>query len=221
MEEVRIFVVSSCRNGIYMAFPIIVFLLVNGTPLVQLWMGSDYADSVLIQLLVLGYSAELCNQPLESLLLGLNCHGRPGLVMMLATVVAILATWILLSLGFGLRSVALAIGIPWFFANGIYLPYYTCRRLGISLFSFLWLTWKGPIATGIPFGFILMGGVYIFPHQMAYAIITGTTVGCIFLFCCYWLWVLPTYLKQQVMRRLRALSIRKLPCPAALSRIEE
>jgi O-antigen/teichoic acid export membrane protein len=203
MEEVRSFVVSSCRAGIYMAFPIIVFLLVNGTPLVQLWMGADYADSVLIGLLILGYAAEVCNQPLESLLLGLNCHGRPGVVMMLAAVVAVLAAWILLSFGFGLRSVALAIGVPWTFAHGIYLPYYTCKRLGIPLFRFLGQTWRGPLAIGIPFALILFGGGQLFPNRPDMAIMTGTAAGGLFLSCCYWVWVIPTHLKHQVMRRLR------------------
>lgn len=202
MDEVRSFVVSSCRAGLYMAFPIIVFLLVNGTPLVQLWMGTEYADSILISLLILGYAAEFCNQPLESLLLGLNCHGRPGVVMMLAAVVAIAATWILLSQGCGLHSVALAIGIPWSFAHGVYLPYYTCKRLGMPVFRFLWLSWKGPVAFGIPFGMILMLGQHLAPHHPASAIIIGMSAGCVFLFTCYWLWVIPTDLKHQAMRRM-------------------
>jgi O-antigen/teichoic acid export membrane protein len=201
-EAVKDFVISSCRSGVYMALPIMLFLFVNGTPLMGLWMGADYADPYLIGLLTLGFAAEVCYQPLESLLLGLNCHGKPGVAMMVAAVVGVSTVWLLLHFGFGLKSVAAAIGIPWTLVHGVYLPLYTCRRLAIPLTQFVREVWLRPLAVGIPFALILYGGRLWFPNDPLHAILAGMIAGGLFIGISYWIWVIPDDLKNRMMRRL-------------------
>lgn len=201
-DEVRNFVMSSCRTGIYMSLPIMVFLWVNGSPLVWLWMGGNYADPLLIGLLTLAFASEVFYQPLDNIMLGLNLHGRPACVMLAAAVVAIVCSWIALARGWGLHGVAIAIIVPWTFAHGIYLPFYFCRCLKIPISTFLWAVWRGPLACGIPFALILVGVRCLFPDQPTLALSVGITLGGVFLTLCYWVWVFPTALKRQVLVRL-------------------
>ncbi len=194
------FVQESTRSGIYMSLPVMIFLALDGGPLLKLWMGSHYADESLMLLLTLGFTAEFVYQPLNNLLLGLNLHGRPGFFSILAAFCAIGFTCAAFHYGGGLNSIALAMGVPWTLIHGVYLPIYTCRRLQIPLRSFLKEVWMGPILCAIPFGACLLAGRLIFATQPIAALAVGGMLGSITLAACYWVWVLPSEWKHKIRK---------------------
>ena len=149
-EELRRFVIEATRYGICIALPVMVLLAVDGGPLLKIWMGKAYSDASLILFLTLAFAAEVVYQPLNSLLLGLNLHGRPGFFSVVAAGCAVAASWCVLRLGGGLDAVAIAVGIPWSIVNGLYLPFYVCRRLDIRLGRFFKDTWMLPVACAHP-----------------------------------------------------------------------
>ncbi len=209
-DELRRFVTEATRYGVCIALPLIVLLAVDGGPLLKIWMGEAYADASLILLLTLGFTAEIVYQPLNSLLLGLNLHGRPGFFSVVAAVCAAAATWLVLEFGGGLSAVAIAIGIPWSVVNGVYLPYYTCRRLDIPLGSFFKAVWGTPTLCAIPFALALVGGQFAFPDKPLSALVSGGTVGTVVLLVLYWVWVIPEKSKREIKKKLR---LRRDPGP--------
>ncbi len=207
-DQVRAFVISSCRNGLYMSVPIITFLLVGGTLLVELWMGKTYADPLLIAAIVMALASEVFYQPLDNLLIGLNLHGRPALVMLGAALAAVGFSWAALHNGFGLLGVAISMGIPWTFAHAIYLPLYGCKRLEMPVSGFLRAVWAGPLACAFPFALLLIGGRLLFPDQPLFALASGAAAAGLFLALCYWRWVLDPGLKRRIIGILRIATLR-------------
>ncbi|MBA2433797.1 MAG: oligosaccharide flippase family protein [Chthoniobacterales bacterium] len=200
--ELRRFVTDATRYGICISLPLMVLLAVDGGPLLKIWMGEAYADASLILLLTLGFTAEIVYQPLNSLLLGLNLHGRPGFFSVVAAACAAAAAWLVLKFGGGLSAVAIAIGIPWSIVNGVYLPYYTCRRLDIPLGSFFKAVWGTPTLCAIPFALALVGGQFAFPDKPLSALFSGGTVGVVILLVLYWVWVIPENSKREIKEKL-------------------
>jgi hypothetical protein len=124
---------DSARSGVYVSLPVMVLLAICGEPLLQVWMGHSYADALLMLILTFAFTADIVYQPLSNVLLGLNLHGRPGVMAAFAAGVAIALASIALHFGYGLRAVAMSMAIPWTVLQGVYLPLFTCRRLKINL----------------------------------------------------------------------------------------
>ena len=57
----------------------IAVLTIMGGPILKVWMGQEYADDLLPAVLALGFLPLLLQLPMNSILQGLNSHGRPGL----------------------------------------------------------------------------------------------------------------------------------------------
>ena len=201
-SELQRFVKDSTRYGICISLPVMIFLAIDGGLLLKVWMGGSYANASLMMLLTLGFTAEIVYQPLNNLVLGLNLHGRPGFVSLLAAVCAAAFTYIALASGGGMKAVAVAIGLPWSIANGIYLPYYTCRRLHISLVGFFKDVWTVPILCAIAFALALAIGRYLFPLRPMWAMASGGFAGALILIILYWLWVIPEESKVRVRQML-------------------
>jgi O-antigen/teichoic acid export membrane protein len=212
--EVKEFVISSSRTGLYMSVPIIAFLALGGPSLMTLWMGSDYVNPWLIGVMTLSLASEVFYRPLDNLLIGLNLHGRPALVMLVAALVAVLSVWAVLANGGGLVAVALAIGIPWTFAHGVYLPLYTCKRLEIRPLTFFRSVWAGPLLHALPFGAILAAARLTFPEQPLVSLLGGGLFGGCVIATTYWIWVIPDSMKRKILSKLK-LSRFAPPRPAA------
>jgi O-antigen/teichoic acid export membrane protein len=214
-SELQLFVKDSTRYGICISLPVMIFLAIDGGLLLRVWMGGSYADASLMVLLTLGFMAEIVYQPLNNLVLGLNLHGRPGFVSLLAAALAAVFTYFALASGGGMKAVAVAIGLPWSIANGIYVPYYACRRLHISLVSFFKDVWTVPLLCAIPFALALATGQYLFPLQPIWAMASGGCAGALILLVLYWLWIMPEGPKVRVRQMLGfPLGAKPLPVSA-------
>jgi O-antigen/teichoic acid export membrane protein len=203
IEKVREFVCSSSRVGLYISLPIMIFLAIEGPSLIAVWMGPDYANGLLILVISITLASEVLFQPLDALLVGLNLHGRPALVTLGAAILAVLSAWVVLANGGGLVSVALAIGIPWTLAHGVYLPLYTCKRLEIRPLTFFRSVWCGPLLHALPFIVILATARWIFPDQPLYSLLGGGIIGGGVMATTYWIWVLPNTMKRKILTKLR------------------
>jgi O-antigen/teichoic acid export membrane protein len=201
-NELQRFVTESTRYGICISLPVMVFLAVDGAPLLRIWMGTSYANASLMVLLTLGFTAEIVYQPLNNLLLGLNLHGRPGFFSVVAAICAAAMSYAALAFGGGMNAVALAIGIPWSIVNGIYLPLYMCRRLHMPIQRFLKDVWLTPVSCALPFALALAGGQIAFPAQPLWALGSGGLAGALILLLLYWLWVIPDDIKDSLRRTL-------------------
>jgi O-antigen/teichoic acid export membrane protein len=225
-EEIRQLAGDSSRFGLYISLPLMLLLLCSGEALLRIWMGERYANGWLIACIALGQLAEVAFQPLQSLLAGLNLHGRPGIATALAAAAALALSWCVLYVwDGGLIAVAIAVGVPWTIARGIYVPIYACRRLEIPLWQFLKSMWAGPLACMVPYVACLLAGRTIFPAGPILALLFGGGLGGLCLALCYWRWVLPRSWKVKILTKvtavLRRLSFGRIPPPAVAPPVEE
>lgn len=198
------FLIDALRYSGYICLPTMLFLIIMGGNLVELWMGTKYRDESLVIALTIGHIAYIAYLPLFYILSGLNIHGRPGMANFLASCLTILLTYIALNyLHWGLIGAAVAIGIPLTIANGIYMPLFACKQLQIPVFQFYLQTWKGPVLCCIPFAFGLLIGRLYYVESPAKSVILGFCFGSIPLLLCYWKWALTEQLRGKLIDILR------------------
>ncbi len=203
--EVRELLVSSVRWAGYLTMPMVLGLAMLGHPLLRVWMGETYADQGAIVLVVFafGYLAVIIQTTTRSVLQGLDLHGRPGLADLVASVLALGFTVVALGpLEGGLVGVALAVSVPLTIANGIYVPYFACRQLGVPIRRYITDTMVGPTLCGIPFAMTLAAASALFGSDPLAHLLAGGLGGGVVLAVLYWLFVLPTSFKRRVIERL-------------------
>ncbi len=191
--------IKASRYGACISLPLILLLVISGDNLLQVWMGEKYSQPLLIAILALGHLTRFSFMPLLQILSGLNLHGRPGLANLLAAAVTLCLVHVSLQyLNWGLTGVALAVGLPLTVANGLYLPLYACRVLGLAMRPFLIRAWRGPIACAIPFSLCLISGKWFYSHSPALALSWGLGSGGLLLSVCYWKYIVPEHWKKKL-----------------------
>jgi Na+-driven multidrug efflux pump len=204
-RELRQLFLSASQSGLFISLPMMVFLALCGQPLIELWMGADYADPWLITLIVLGFLPDIALQPLRSILLGLNSHGYPAVATLVTSLLSV--TLVFCSFKFqhsGLLGVAVALGIPWFLLHGWVLPFLACRRLSVSGAEFLRQACLRPALCVLPMGFYLISVRWWFPNNALVAVALGFSGSAVLLGVIYWIWVLPSTWKNHLKRSISA-----------------
>lgn len=139
-KEIQNLFIRSCQIGSYIVFPMIAVLAIMGGPILQVWMGREYADDLLPAILALGYLPVLLQLPLNLILQGLNNHGRPGLFKFAAAVVGIGSAFIALGLFHSSVNIAaVALFLPFCVSELIATPLFAARGHGFSLPQY-WLS---------------------------------------------------------------------------------
>ncbi|MBU0719520.1 MAG: lipopolysaccharide biosynthesis protein [Planctomycetes bacterium] len=186
-EELRRLLVQGTRYAAYIALPLLVGLAVLGDGILHVWMGPDYADGLLMAILALGFLVPVAQEPAISIMVGLNAHGWPSLVNLVAAVIAIGLTALALGpLEWGLVGAAAAVTIPLTLANGIYLPICAARRLGMRVRDYVSEAVSGPIFCAGVFALCLVGCRISCAARPLAMIVSGSIVGGITLVVLYW-----------------------------------
>jgi O-antigen/teichoic acid export membrane protein len=198
-DDIRELAIQASRYGGYIFWPVFLLLVLSGGDLLHVWMGEPYSNTGLIVLLAVGHLTYIAFMPLLAIISGLNAHGRPGLANFLAACIALVLVHLALTyLNAGLLGVAVAIGLPLTVVNGIYFPFYACKKLDMSVGRFLLHTWSGPIACSLPFGLCLIVGQLFYSHSPGIRLAWGGGVGGVMLFICYWKYVVPENWKKKL-----------------------
>jgi O-antigen/teichoic acid export membrane protein len=203
-QDLKNLYVSATRFGTYIALPLVILLVVCGDLILEIWMGPDYREGLVLTILAVGHLTWIVQLPVRNLLAGLNAHGRPGMANFIAAIISAAAA--ILVLGYfdgGLVGAALCVTVPLTVANGVYVPLYACRRIGISLWSYIRDSTRGPILCGIPFALCLMAGRFLYPDRALGALLCGGCTGTVVMATLYWRWVVPGQVKRSVSQWLR------------------
>jgi O-antigen/teichoic acid export membrane protein len=203
-EQLRELFISATRYAAYISLPITIGLSIMGGPLLLLWMGPSYANGTLVALIALGSFAMFTFMPAMSILAGLNAHGRPGMVHLVAAVCSV--GLVLLALGplrFDLEGVALAVGLPLTAAYGVYVSVYTCKRLEMSWARFLRGAFGSPLLCTVPFGVCLAALRVVLSARPLLALGLGVMSSGILLAVMYWRYAVPDSIRRQFCSPLR------------------
>lgn len=200
-EEIRALLLKAVGYCCHLSLPLVLVLIVFGGPILQLWMGEDYADDLLPAILALGSLAMMINRPLWSIALGLNAHGRLGVAQLIASLCSV--GLIALALGvfdLGLVGVAAALAIPLITVNTLYLPLCVCRRLGLPIRDYVESAVLRPAVHVLPFAACLVGARFLLNINPLIELAWGLAAGGTILTIIFWRHVLPDRLKVRLAR---------------------
>ena len=208
-EKLRSLLIRSVRYALYIALPATLVLVAFGDVILGIWMGPRYQNRAVLAILALGFLPTIAHMPALSILAGMNAHGRPGIAYLAAAVLAVGLTVVALGpLDLALAGAAAAVAIPLALANGIYLPVYACRRVGLPLGRYARKALRGPLSCALPFSLCLFGARGLLPDNPQAAAAWGCTLGFLVLAALYWVYVLPERIRAVAYRLV---SIGKAP----------
>jgi O-antigen/teichoic acid export membrane protein len=200
-EELAELLITATRWAAYISLPVTVGLSIMGGPLLLLWMGPGYADGILVALVVLGEFAVSTFLPTMCVLVGLNAHGRPGLVHVLAALCSIGFVFLALGpLGMGLRGAAIAVALPLTLVYGVYVTCHVCRLVGLSWMRFLRQTFQIPLLCVAPLAVALVMCRLLMPTKPLHALSWGMMSGGVLLAVAYWRYVVPCRVRSRLRR---------------------
>ena len=205
-SELSGLVLQMSRYNVAIALPPILFLCILGGPLLLLWMGKGYRHDILVATLAAGHLFTIANLPLQTALIGMNAHGRPALATLFAAIVSVVLCY--LSIGYlkgGLTAAALSVCIPLILADGMFISFYSCRKLNVPFSRFVRKVWIKPVLCALPFTVCLVLVRLFLPpiEALVWGMVTGGAVLC----AVYWKWLLPLNLREKIWTAGRSLAL--------------
>lgn len=192
----------------WLVLPAITGLAIVGDQVIQLWMGPEYVKSGLLPLLAVGTYATLVQEPVWSLLSGMNCHGRIALVNLCAGIVS--AALLLMGLWlfhWGLLGAAVCFSLPRLAVDGIVTPWYACKILGIAKGEFIWRAHLQPLLCVSPLGvgMWIASRIYL---EMPFPAVVILALGGGVMAICYIKWLVPPPFTKRMAGILKSPFVR-------------
>ncbi|MHC4295058.1 MAG: hypothetical protein ACYSTL_05685 [Planctomycetota bacterium] len=167
-------------------------------------MGPAYGEGrTVLGILAAGYLMLMIQRPARNILAGMNAHGRPAVVSLLAGICAVvLASLALGPLQWGLVGAAIPVAICLTAAYGLYLPIYVTRRLELPLGQYLFKSMRGPLLCTAPYAFCLLGIRILVPEAPAFALLCAAIAALLTLTPLYWRNAIPKSIKSKLTERV-------------------
>jgi O-antigen/teichoic acid export membrane protein len=192
--------IQMVRYNTAIALVPILFLSIMGGPVLLLWMGDDYRQDTLIAIIAAGQLVSIAHQPLHTILLGLNAHGRPAVASLVGAALTLPVGFFLLP-SMGVNGPALAVSLALFLTDGAYLVQYSCRKLNLPVISFLTEAWGTPVLCMLPFTAWLI--IVRFSFASLPAILWALSGGGLIVLFVYWTWILPKDVREKILLVMR------------------
>ncbi len=201
-QKIQDLVIKATRYACCLTFPVTVTLITMGSPVLVAWMGPDYKNGVVLALLAFGYTTYIVQAPAIGILGGMNLHGRPAIMHLIACAISAVAVALaLMVFDLGLPWVAAAVCAPLALLNAIYVPLYVCRRLNLSGRDYFWKALAEPVLYMVPGTVALLLARWLFWARPLAALPVGLTAAVLITLPIYWRWVLPGSLKNKIRDR--------------------
>jgi O-antigen/teichoic acid export membrane protein len=198
-EQIRKLFIQSSTYSNCLCLPIMLFIGIMGEELLSIWMGARYSNGLLIMAMALGQIVYVANTPVVFMLSGLDLHGRPGVITFLAQCSGLALAYAVLKFSnAGLPGVAVAVGLPLSITNGVYIPWYACKKIKLKKSTFFWYTWKYSLFASFPFVLCLVLIKQLFPGNALLKLVLACVCGSMILGVLYWQWVLSEKVKERI-----------------------
>lgn len=198
-----------------LALPVLIAMTALGDPLIRVWMGDAYVLHGLVAILCAGTYTTLVQEPVWSLLSGMNIHGKVAIAKLCAAVgSATLLTLGLWCFHWGLLGAAVCFALPQLLVDGLVSPWYACRVIGVPKRLYLWRAFIRPGLCVLPFGISVALAATFAGNHPGFGITLGL-LGLSLTAFCYMKWLIPLHLRTQVANRIRCLLPERSPgtCP--------
>jgi O-antigen/teichoic acid export membrane protein len=197
-SEVRELIVSSTRSAAYLVWPILIGLAIAGDDILHVWMGPQYSAGYVLMLMALGSLVPISQQPIYTILVGLNFHGQLAAIRIIGSFAGFIASLVAMRT-FNLDLLGLAVvGLIVSNVVSLWTAIDTCRQLSIPLREYFKLAYAGPIACALPFALSLIVVDVLLSAYPIIMLVTCCVVGAAVLLPLYWR-VAPPSLRAQVV----------------------
>lgn len=134
------------------AIPAMAILSLAADQIMRFWMGESYVFTGLMPVLALGALPNIVQEPIWSVLAGLNRHGVIAIVKLIGSALAVALLLAAFSLGNqpSLLAAAWSLTIARLITDGILIPVTACRALKISFWSFYSRIYLFPLGCSAP-----------------------------------------------------------------------
>lgn len=192
---------SACSLSCLM-LPVLIALSVFGDDVISLWMGSFYVVPGLVAILALALFPGLPQEPVWSVLTGLNQHGTAATLRLAgaAASVVLLAAGLSL-LKFHLIGAALCLAAPRLVVDALLTPMQACRRLGIPASAYYINVFVRPSLCATPYTACLLLARWL-RDDSPWSAAASCVLAVGLLAAAYWQVILPPTVKRTICVRL-------------------
>jgi len=203
-QESRELLTNSCRIGALITFPMTAILAVMGGPLLQVWMGPEYADNILPVVLALGYLPILLQLPLNSILQGFNSHGWPGLFKFIASMTGIALAFVSLTLFRSSVTISVALlFLPFWISEFIATPLYAVKQRPFSLRHYWLAGILQPLFIVTPMIAILLCFRIFYPTPPLWSLLGGILTGMLAFAVSFWFFGANDIFRGKIIRSFK------------------
>ena len=193
---------DSVRQIALLGMPMSVTLGVAGDYVIRLWMGAAYVYPGLMTIMAIAAFPAWVQEPIWSILTGMNQHGRVAWAKFVAACVAALTLIVAVTMfGAGLRGAAIAFLLPQLIVDVAITPALACRRIGLSVRSYYADVLLKPFLCSLPYGILLFLTTQTFGEHLNLAIMLGLS-SLLALAGIYWFFVFPPALRYGLRAKL-------------------
>jgi hypothetical protein len=135
------------------------------------------------------------------ILIGINRHGKAGLI---SGIIALIIFGIgMLMIGWEnltLTKTALLVSIPIMIGNGMIIPIFTCRQLGVKIAHYVKDAFAAPLACTVPIAFWILFSRSVFEDSVLMSLSVGSIGGGLILLVLYFRYLIPQVYKKNIIQ---------------------
>lgn len=201
LHDLKVFFKETTKYGVAITLPLLLFLVVDGDLLLTIWMGPDFAEGLALAILAAGYLLPISQSSVMRILMGMNLHGKIGLISLIVNVAALaIGAAIVSYLGWDLEKSAILVSVPLTIGNGIIVPIFGCKKLRIPLYDYFLNSFIAPILCNVPFLISIVIIRQMFNSGNWNVVIASLIVGGLVLLPLYVIFVLEKNARKKIIR---------------------
>lgn len=215
LVELKALFLSTAKYSISLALPMLLVLAIYGDFLLELWMGPDYANWALIIILAAGFFLPVAHGFSQHMLIGMNQHGRAGLVSLSVSMATLfIGVLVLNDIGWTLVGAAVLVSISYSVGQGVVIPIYAARCFDVGFVEYVTKVLALPLACNLMFASILWFWRETLEGSIVLPMLGGLLSGGLVLMVLYWFFLLSPEHRQRVSHYLSS----KFPIVCRLTR---
>ncbi len=203
-DELKLLFMQTGRYSVALAFPFLAVLGVFGDVLLRVWMGDSYVHGDLVVVLALGFFLPISHSFAMFFLIGMNEHGRVGVISLAASLLVVFAgIGLLFSVGWSLLGAGLVVAFSYSVGAGIIVPVSTCKKLDIGIIEYLRFAMFRPILLGCIFILVLELVNHLLPWGPVINMLVAGALAAVLQVFLYWNFLLMPSHKDSVRLTVR------------------
>lgn len=205
LDELKEFYVATTKYSLSFTLPALATLFIYGDLVLYVWMGEGYANATLMAILALGYLLPISQDVSMRMVIGTNNHGMIAIINFVVVVALFGILYLFFSRsGWDLESFALLLTVPLTVVYGILMPLYACKKLKVSVMTYISKGLVLPTLAATPFIGLLAVSRFSFGNQMYLGAAVLAVLSVVVLAIVYFRMLLETEQKNRLLNKLPA-----------------